>query len=180
MWRWFPAKFIRGIALIRDWFSIKTREIGQFQFQSPYFYNIFLWKNLLLSLKTTIIDFFLKHRYLLHLLSTNIGLIYEGIYKTKCNIQKLDNLAAFSLMFLPEQWSSLQGKFWIKSLNLCQKIALHRGFALFSAIFNSRYTGDRTKWNRTNRGPPVSNTVKYNYYIIDVTSSNGLEVASST
>ena len=58
-------------------------------------------------------------------------------------------------MFLHEQWSSLQGKFWIKCLNLRQKITLYWGFALFSAIFSSHYTGDRTNWNRTNRGPPV-------------------------
>ena len=48
---------IRGIALIGEWFSTKTCEIAQFEFQSPLFYNIFRWKNLLLSLKTSIINF---------------------------------------------------------------------------------------------------------------------------
>ena len=45
--------------------------------------------------------------------------------------------------------------FCIKCLNPLQKIALYRGFTLLSAIFNSHYTGDRTNWNRTNRGPSV-------------------------
>ena len=61
---------IRGIALIGDWFS-KTCETGQFKCQSPLFYKIFLWKNLLSSWKTTIIAFFWntsiycnsKHKY---------------------------------------------------------------------------------------------------------------------
>ena len=29
------------------------------------------------------------------------------------------------------------------------------GFALFSAIFNSHYTGDCPNWNSTKRRPPV-------------------------
>ena len=60
---------------------------------------------------------------------------------------------------LPEQWSSLQGKFWKKCLNPLQKIALYRGFEL--CIFNSHHTGDRTNWDRTNREPPVTVIITY-------------------
>jgi hypothetical protein len=41
------------------------------------------------------------------------------------------------------------------SVNPLQKIALYQGFTLFSAIFNSHYTGDCTNWNCTNWRPPV-------------------------
>ena len=36
-----------------------------------------------------------------------------------------------------------------------EKNALNRGLALFSAVWKTHYTGDRTNWNRTNRGIPV-------------------------
>ena len=35
------------------------------------------------------------------------------------------------------------------------KTALNRGLALFSRVSKLHYTGDRTNWNRTNRGLPV-------------------------
>ena len=107
-------------------------------------------------------------------LSTNVGLIHKGITKTKWNISKLDDLSAFSLMFLPEEWSSLQGKFWIKCPNLFQKIALYQGFALFSAIFNLHYTGDRTNWNRTNRRPPVLSSKKNVSFYLDLIEAKHL------
>ena len=50
---------IRGIALIEDWFSTKTCEIGQFEFQSPLFYRIFMWKNLLLILNLALFEDFI-------------------------------------------------------------------------------------------------------------------------
>ena len=87
-------------------------------------------------------------------MSTNIGLIHKEISKRKCDIKKWDKLIYILFDALPEQWSSLQGKFWIKCLNPLQKIALHQGFALFSAIFNSQYTRNCTNWNRTEWGPP--------------------------
>ena len=87
-------------------------------------------------------------------MSTNIGLIHKEISKRKCDIKKWDKLIYILFDALPEQWSSLQGKFWIKCLNPLQKIALHQRFALFSAIFNSQYTRNCTNWNRTEWGPP--------------------------
>ena len=35
------------------------------------------------------------------------------------------------------------------------KTALNWELALFSAVWKPHYTGDRTNWNRTNRGIPV-------------------------
>ena len=60
-------------------------------------------KNLVLSLKTTIIDFF-ETQVFIAPLSANIVLIYIGISQTKCNIQKLDDLSTVSLPFLPKQF----------------------------------------------------------------------------
>ena len=76
---------IKGIALIGDWFSTKSCEIGKFEVQSPLFYKIVMWKNLLLSLETTIIIFFQTQVFIAPL-SASIGLIHKGISKTKCNI----------------------------------------------------------------------------------------------
>ena len=76
---------IRGIALIGDWFSTKTWKIGQFKFQSLLFDKIFMWKNLLLISKNTIIIYF-ETQVFIAPLGTNIGLIHKGISKTKCNI----------------------------------------------------------------------------------------------
>ena len=62
------------------------------------FVQNFLVKNLLLSLKTTIIDFFFETQVFVAPLSINIALIHKGISKTKCNIKELDDLSASFLM----------------------------------------------------------------------------------
>ena len=46
---------IRGIALIGDWFSTKTHEIGQFKFQRPLFWFIFFFSLKLQNFKSKLI-----------------------------------------------------------------------------------------------------------------------------
>ena len=88
-------RIIRGIALIGDWCDVvlKPVKLANLNFKFLFFHDFLVKKNLLMSLKTTIIE--LKH-YLLHLLAQILDWFIKGISKTKCNIWKFDNIEYYA------------------------------------------------------------------------------------
>ena len=127
---------IRGIVLIGDWFSTKTRKIDKLDFQSPLFYikqKKFSWKTLLFYSETIL-----------------NALWYYWVKIILCLSPKKLIFTCVRIMFYERKnkllwhYSSCNGTyisiFWKIMLNQAfffWKIVLNRGIVLFSTIFIS-------------------------------------------